>query len=290
MDVDAVADELYGLPPGEFTATRDRRVTEARDDDDRDTAKAIAALRRPSTSAWLVNLLVRDDRNEAQSFVELGRSLRQAQEQLAGEEMRALSQQRRKLVTGLTGRARRLGGAAGQQVSGEVSRQVEETLSAVLADDDAAELFVAGRLTTALRHTGMGPATAERPTTRREPTLKAVPSGPKGTTKKTSARDRSRAEKDVRTAREDARSAAATATERRQAADDLQATVEANLARVAELTEQLAEARAQTPLIQAELKQARRAADSAGRAADVAERRAGDAQARLDELPSASDM
>ncbi len=290
MDVDAVADELYGLPPAEFTAARDRRVTEARDHDDRDTAKAIAALRRPSTSAWLVNLLVRDDRNEARSFVELGRSLRQAQEQLAGEEMRALSQQRRKLVTGLTGRARRLGRAAGQQVSGEVSRQVEETLSAVLADDDAAELFVAGRLTTALRHTGMGPATAERPTTRREPSPRAEPAGRSAAPKKTSARDRARAEKDVRTARDDARSAAATATERRQAADDLQATVEANLARVAELTEQLADARAQTPRIQAELKQARRAADSAGRAADAAERRAGDAQARLDELPPASDM
>jgi hypothetical protein len=285
MDVDAVADELYGMPPGEFTAARDRRVAEARDDGDRDTAKAIAALRRPSTSAWLVNLLVRDDRDEARSFVELGRSLRQAQQQLAGEEMRALSQQRRKLVTGLTGRARRLGGAAGQQVSGEVSRQVEETLSAVLADDDAAELFVAGRLTTALRHTGMGPATAERPTTRREPASRTEPRVGKDTAKPT-ARERTSAEKAVRSAHEDARSAAGAATERRQAADDLQATVEANLARVAELTEQLAEARAQSPRIQVELKQARRSADAARRAADAAERRAADAQARLDELQS----
>jgi hypothetical protein len=285
MDVDAVADELYGMPPGEFTAARDRRVAEAREDGDRDTAKAITALRRPSTSAWLVNLLVRDDRDEARSFVELGRSLRQAQQQLAGEEMRALSQQRRKLVTGLTGRARRLGGAAGQQVSGEVSRQVEETLSAVLADDDAAELFVAGRLTTALRHTGMGPATAERPTTRREPAARTEPKAGKDTAKPT-ARERTAAEKAARAAREDARSAADAATERRQAADDLQATVETNLARVAELTEQLAEARAQTPRIQTELKQARRSADSAGRAADAAERRAADAQARLDALQS----
>jgi hypothetical protein len=285
MDVDAVADELYGMPPGEFTAARDRRVAEAREDGDRDTAKAITALRRPSTSAWLVNLLVRDDRDEARSFVELGRSLRQAQQQLAGEEMRALSQQRRKLVTGLTGRARRLGGAAGQQVSGEVSRQVEETLSAVLADDDAAELFVAGRLTTALRHTGMGPATAERPTTRREPAARTEPRAGKDTAKPT-ARERTAAEKAARAAREDARSAADAATERRQAADDLQATVETNLARVAELTEQLAEARAQTPRIQTELKQARRSADSAGRAADAAERRAADAQARLDALQS----
>lgn len=285
MDVDAVADELYGMPPGEFTAARDRRVAEAREDGDRDTAKAITALRRPSTSAWLVNLLVRDDRDEARSFVELGRSLRQAQQQLAGEEMRALSQQRRKLVTGLTGRARRLGGAAGQQVSGEVSRQVEETLSAVLADDDAAELFVAGRLTTALRHTGMGPATAERPTTRREPAARTEPKAGRDTAKPT-ARERTAAEKAARAAREDARSAADAATERRQAADDLQATVETNLARVAELTEQLAEARAQTPRIQTELKQARRSADSAGRAADAAERRAADAQARLDALQS----
>ncbi|MDT7789635.1 MAG: hypothetical protein QOF58_8054, partial [Pseudonocardiales bacterium] len=45
MDLKPVADELYGLPPKEFTAARNAAAKQA---DDKDLAKAIADLRKPT--------------------------------------------------------------------------------------------------------------------------------------------------------------------------------------------------------------------------------------------------
>ncbi len=288
MDVDEVADELYGLPPAEFTAARDRRAAQARTDGDRDTARAIAAMRRPSTSAWLVNLLVRDDRTEARSFVELGRSLRQAQQELAGDEMRALSQQRRKLVIGLTGRARRLGGTAGQQVSADVSRQVEETLSAVLADDEAAALFTSGRLTTALRHSGLGPTVGAGPTPVREPPPRRDEGSGQGAAK-VRARELAQARADLQNAQKHVGTSAETAAESRREVDDLQRRQTELSTRIDELTAALSDAKAEIPRLQGRMKQARRAADSAERAARDAGRREADARSRLERLDPGND-
>ncbi|MGW4517724.1 hypothetical protein ACWEO4_38520 [Streptomyces sp. NPDC004393] len=51
MGWDAVADELYGLPPGEFTAVRDERAKAARAAGDRDLAERIRRMRRPTLAA-----------------------------------------------------------------------------------------------------------------------------------------------------------------------------------------------------------------------------------------------
>ncbi|MFE2631832.1 hypothetical protein ACFXDP_28475, partial [Streptomyces sp. NPDC059374] len=59
VDLDAVADELYGLRPEQFTAARNERVAAARSAGNRKLADAIGRLRRPSLSAWASNTLVR---------------------------------------------------------------------------------------------------------------------------------------------------------------------------------------------------------------------------------------
>ncbi|MGW5782220.1 hypothetical protein [Streptomyces sp. NPDC003863] len=51
MDVEQIAEELYGLNPAEFTAVRDAYVSKARKAKDPVAAKAIAALRRPALAA-----------------------------------------------------------------------------------------------------------------------------------------------------------------------------------------------------------------------------------------------
>ena len=58
MDLDSVADELYGLPPEEFIASRDAAAKDVRDPA---LAKAIKALRKPTVSAHTVNQIVRDN-------------------------------------------------------------------------------------------------------------------------------------------------------------------------------------------------------------------------------------
>ncbi|MBO0788916.1 MAG: hypothetical protein J2P33_22885, partial [Actinobacteria bacterium] len=92
------ADELYAIPPAGFTAARNERARQAREAGDRDLAAAIAGLRRPTASAWLVNLLSREAPDQVSRLLELGEELREAQQALAGDRLRELSGRRRQLV------------------------------------------------------------------------------------------------------------------------------------------------------------------------------------------------
>lgn len=151
MDLDTVSDELYALPRDEFVAARDERAREARSEGDRALATEIGRLRKPSTAAWLANLLAREQPEEIDGLVQLGDALRRAHSELDGEALRRLSGQRHELVAALAGRARRLGRSAGQAVSEGVSRELEDTFTAALGDPDAARALAAGRLTSALQ-------------------------------------------------------------------------------------------------------------------------------------------
>ena len=73
-ELDDVADDLYAGPPGEFIARRTAAAKAARSDGDRELAAAIGELRKPTVSAWLVNLLVRDDPDLAGRLTQLSPS------------------------------------------------------------------------------------------------------------------------------------------------------------------------------------------------------------------------
>ncbi|MGY1700995.1 hypothetical protein, partial [Geodermatophilus sp. SYSU D00766] len=156
MDLDGVADELYGLLPGDFVAARTEAARRARAAGDRGLARAIAALGRPSTAAWACNALVREEPDEIAGLVELGDLLREAQVSLAGAQLRALGAQRSRLLTALTRQARVLAARLGHPLSDAVAGQVEQTLRAALADPDAGEALLAGRLTGTLSAQGTG--------------------------------------------------------------------------------------------------------------------------------------
>ncbi|AKJ08884.1 hypothetical protein ABB07_02215 [Streptomyces incarnatus] len=146
MDLDTVADELYGLRPEEFVAARDRRALDARKAGDQALAKEIGALRRPSLAAWAGNLLVRRQPEEVQPLLDLGESLRRAHRELDGPRLRKLVRRQSEVIGALGRQARRLAAEAGRPVGEGVQREVEETLHAVLADPEAAREWAAGRL------------------------------------------------------------------------------------------------------------------------------------------------
>ena len=130
-DLASAAEELYALSPGDFTAARDERVARARTSGNRDLARAIGALRRPAVSAWLVNQLVREAGDQVGELLALGESLRQAQKDLAGDQVRELSAQRRRLVAGLVAEAKRLAERDGRPAGLQVEREVEADRPAV---------------------------------------------------------------------------------------------------------------------------------------------------------------
>lgn len=156
MDLESVADELYGLLPSEFTEVRNARAKEARAEGDRELAEQIRSLRKPTTTAWLANLLVREHGDELQPLLELGAGLREAQASLQGDALRSLSRQRHQLVYALVDQAKASARAVGQRVSDATARELEETLEAALADEEAADALQTGQLVTALEHVGFG--------------------------------------------------------------------------------------------------------------------------------------
>lgn len=150
----AVADELYGLGLPEFTPARDARAKELKKDDP-DLSARVKALRKPSTAAWVVNLLVRREAGQVGQVLDVGTALREAQANLAGEELRALTRQRRQLTAAVTARARAVAADQGQRVTPAVSDQVEATLTAAILDAECARAVRSGMLVTALAATGV---------------------------------------------------------------------------------------------------------------------------------------
>jgi hypothetical protein len=183
LNLAQVADELYGLPPSAFREARDERAGQARAAGDKDLADAISKLRRPTVSAWLVNRLAREAPGQVDELLELGESLREAQQALAGDRLRELSTRRRRLVTGLVQETRRLAEQAGQTFGASAEREVQETLEAALADPAVAEAVRSGRLTTALSYAGLGAsvdvdgAVAVWPEPVEQPRRRAAPAG-----------------------------------------------------------------------------------------------------------------
>ncbi|MFB7540269.1 hypothetical protein ACFC0N_10290 [Streptomyces zaomyceticus] len=178
MDVERVAEELYGLKPAEFVPARDRYVAEARKVKDTAAAKAVAALRRPALAAWAANLLARQKHQEAEQFLAVGETLREAHRTLDGEQLRSASRRRNQLVTALARTAAGLAKEAGQPVSDTVLHEIEQTLHGVLADQDVAEDWSRGRLVKVPEAAvGFGAVTPETAALARPSTAEPSPQG-----------------------------------------------------------------------------------------------------------------
>ena len=158
MNLEEVADELYALPIAEFTAARNDRAGAARAAGDRMLAERIKQLPRPSVVAWLVNQVARRHAEQVRPLLELGSELREATAALRGDELRALTKQRYRLVRALVALARSIAAEVGQPVSADTARSLERTFDAALADADAAAQLMAARLSTALTPQGFGAA------------------------------------------------------------------------------------------------------------------------------------
>jgi hypothetical protein len=150
---------LYALPPEGFVAARNEAVAQARADGDAALATRLAALRRPTVAAWLVNLLAQRRPEQIGELLDLGTALREAQHQLRGERLRELSARRRSVITGLVAQARRVAAEAGRRPGDSLPlAEVEATLAAAVADEDLAAAVRAGRLTRATGYAGFGEA------------------------------------------------------------------------------------------------------------------------------------
>ena len=301
MDFDEVADELYGLPPEEFMPGRSTFEQQARADGDRQLASAIKGLGKPSTAAWVANILVRHHREEIENLVELGGLLREAQQNLAGDQLRALDVQRRQLVSALVRQSRSLANQLGHPVSGAVGQQVEDTLRAAMADTDAGEALLEGRLTSPMSYSGMGtverPALRVVPPPREKPPAKTARPSSSAEARREEARraaeERLRREIDeARRALEEATAAAEEAADaadgERRAAAELATKHDDLVDRAEELTLELARIRDEATRVGSERSRAERRREASERRRADADRARDRAQATLDRLEATS--
>jgi hypothetical protein len=154
----SIAEELYSLPPGDFTGTRNQWAKQTKADGDAALAKRVGELRKPSLSAWVVNMMMRHQGDQMAQVLDLGASLRRAQTDLDGDALRELTRQRRQLTTAVTHQGRVLAGELGQKVTEAVADQVQSTLHAAMVDEAAASAVRSGLLVSALEATGVGTA------------------------------------------------------------------------------------------------------------------------------------
>jgi len=147
-----IADRLYAEPLSDFTAARDAAAKGAAD---KELAGRVKALKKPSVAAWTVNLLVRREGDQIDQVLALGDSLRAAAESMAGEELRALTRQRRQLTHALADTARDLAREQDLRLTSSVVDQVEGMLTAAMLDPVAAQVVRSGLVLTAFTSTGV---------------------------------------------------------------------------------------------------------------------------------------
>ena len=152
-------DALYGLPLDEFTNARNELARALRTEGRRDEADEVAALRKPSLAAWVVNQLARDRGDEVRALVDAAKAIKAGDD--AGDDLFRATLDR--LLPG----AREVLGATGRSPSDSVLQQVATTLRASAAT--AAEELTAGRLTEAREATGFEAALSGAPPRPRRP-------------------------------------------------------------------------------------------------------------------------
>ena len=309
----AVVAELYALLPSDFTAARNSRAAEAAQSGNKDLARRIKALPKPSTAAWLVNLLADRRRDELNEVLELGAALREAQEDLDRKQLRRLSTERQRLLRAIIRQARETAAELGHPVSDGLAAEAEQTLWAAMTDAGAADAVASGQLVRSLSASGweqvdLDGAVADPESVPHGSARPARPAGAKndagsgagsGKDSASERRRRAAAERTVRKAEAEVKEAEAEEARAQDALEAAQQEVDEAAARrdgltdeidelrerIRELEREVAAADRHSGRLERERDNARRSARAARRAAEKARGKAADARDALAEKP-----
>ena len=168
-------DELYQLPPGEFTAARNALAKTLTGD----AAREVKALAKPAVVPWAINQLYWRARPVYDRLLKAGHELRTAQiAALKGRaaDVRKATEAHRQALAGAVQRSTELASAAGSHPDAEALARTLETLSLAPEPPEAP-----GRLTKPLQPAGFE-ALAGLGAVHAAPTARPVPSAKSGRT------------------------------------------------------------------------------------------------------------
>jgi hypothetical protein len=152
-DLAAFVEELYAVPPQEFTRARDARAAALKAAGRADEAKAVRQLRRPSAVLWAANQLAHAELRRLEHFVRTVADLRRTQLRDPRAAAEALRRQRAELDD-LVRRAGELLAQHGHRATPAIERRVSDTLLGAAVDRRLSEELRHGRLTAEQRPPG----------------------------------------------------------------------------------------------------------------------------------------
>lgn len=155
--VAAAAAQLYAVPLAEFVASRKGLAAEAKAAAGPAAAKEVLGLRKPTVTAWAMNLVPRgQDTSSLAELVGLGARMRAAQSHLDTATLTSMRGERDAAVAAYVEAVEAAAKGADGVLSASGRDEVRASAIAALADESAARALASGQLTRALSYSGFG--------------------------------------------------------------------------------------------------------------------------------------
>lgn len=139
-------DELYQLPLAEFTGARNELAARLKQSGQANDASLVKALQKPPVSAWAVNQLYWNHRDEFDALLAAGKRVHKASLSGKAAELRGSLDARREALSHLEDLATSLLIEAGHNPSLDTLRRINTTLEALSAQAPSADGPTLGRL------------------------------------------------------------------------------------------------------------------------------------------------
>ena len=194
------AQDLYRLPPEEFTAARDALARRLRADGNRARAEEVRRLRRPNIPAWALDQVAQTEPGLIERVLAVGGELREAMETGDGRRLREAERSTRQASEAVVDRAERVLAAAGASSTDDVRARMSATLRAAILDPEVASRLQSGTLERDVELPGLGTEMALAPATR-PPVSRPKPTEEDRQQQEREREERRRREQAVRAAR-----------------------------------------------------------------------------------------
>ena len=155
-DEESELDTLYTAPLDQFVKVRNEIAGRLKKDGDQEAAARIAALKKPSISAWAVNQLARTAALDLQRLIKAGEGLEQAQSRaMSGGDSTGFDAARRDESAAIS-LVRTSAKKVLPSASATLLDRIISTLRAGIATPEGRDLLKQGRLTEDIEPTGFG--------------------------------------------------------------------------------------------------------------------------------------
>jgi hypothetical protein len=148
MDTSEELDALFAVPLEDFTAERDRIAKELSASGEKDAARAVKSIRKPSIVVWTLNQLARTGSERLRALFETGENMRRSLEAGDGKGARREQADRRSKLKRLGDDAADILRAGGHAASSGHIEKIRSILLQATTDHDVARSISEGRLTT----------------------------------------------------------------------------------------------------------------------------------------------